>query len=237
MIRVAIVEDEELYRVQLSDLLRQYETLQKESFRISFFADGDEIVSAYRMQFDIIFMDVKMKFMDGMSAAGEIRKMDSEVIIIFITNMHQYAVQGYAVEALAYLVKPISWFAFSECVRRAADRIKRRKEQSYLYINVKGGMRRIAVNDIYYIESQGHAIYYHTVSDIFQTYGTLKEAERLLDRSGFYKCNKGCLVNLEHVDSVKDRSVVIKSEELPISRGKKQEFLKVLVDYWSEVRG
>lgn len=55
-----------------------------------------------------------MKFMDGMAAAEEIRKMDSEVIIIFITNMTQYAIRGYEVDALDYMLKPVNYFAFSQ---------------------------------------------------------------------------------------------------------------------------
>ena len=68
-------------------------------------------MSGYRFQFDIILMDIEMRFMDGMSAAEEIRQMDKDVVIIFITNMPQYAIRGYAVEALDYMLKPVSYFA------------------------------------------------------------------------------------------------------------------------------
>ncbi len=71
-------------------------------------------------------MDVEMKFMDGMSAAEEIRKMDTEVVIIFITNMAQYAIRGYAVDALDYVLKPVSYFAFSQRLNRAIGRMKKR---------------------------------------------------------------------------------------------------------------
>ncbi len=112
MIKIAIVEDEAMYAKQLEEFLHQYETEKHEAFDITIYSDGDQIVNKYKSQFDIILMDVEMKFMDGMSAAEEIRKMDSEVVIIFITNMAQYAIRGYAVDALDYVLKPVSYFAF-----------------------------------------------------------------------------------------------------------------------------
>lgn len=106
MIKIAIVEDEAMYAKQLEEFLHQYETENQEAFEITIYSDGDQIVNKYKSQFDIILMDVEMKFMDGMSAAEEIRKMDSEVVIIFITNMAQYAIRGYAVDALDYWYAP-----------------------------------------------------------------------------------------------------------------------------------
>lgn len=113
MIRIAIVEDEEAYAAQLTEFLHKYEEEENAVFEITRFRDGDEITEKYRASFDIILMDVQMQFMDGISAAEEIRKTDSEVVIIFITNMRQYALRGYAVDAMDYVLKPISYFAFS----------------------------------------------------------------------------------------------------------------------------
>ena len=126
MISIAIVEDEEMYAKQLQQFLHQYEEENKEMFDITVYSDGDQIVNKYKSQYDIILMDVEMKFMDGMSAAEEIRKIDTEVVIIFITNMAQYAIRGYAVDALDYVLKPVSYFAFSQRLNRAISRMKKR---------------------------------------------------------------------------------------------------------------
>ena len=99
MINIAIVDDEPGYVEQLKQYFERYIDESGESIKLSFFSDGDGILHKYRSQYDIILMDVEMKFVDGMSAAEEIRKVDSEVVIIFITNMPQYAIRGYAVEA------------------------------------------------------------------------------------------------------------------------------------------
>ena len=94
MVRIAVVEDEELYIEQITAYLKQYGEEEKEEIQITVYRDGDGITADYKAQFDIIFMDIQMKFMDGMSAAEEIRKLDTEVVIIFITNMTQYAIRG-----------------------------------------------------------------------------------------------------------------------------------------------
>lgn len=107
MIRIAVVEDEKKFIDQTKEYFDRYQEEHHESLDITYFRDGDEIVSRYRSQFDIIFMDIQMKFMDGMTAAREIRKQDSQVIILFITNLSQYAIRGYEVGALDYILKPL----------------------------------------------------------------------------------------------------------------------------------
>ncbi len=154
MIQIAIVEDEINYQEQLIEFLHQYEKERNENIAIETYSDGDEIVENYQAQFDIILMDVQMGLMDGMSAAEEIRKVDSEVVIIFITNMPQYAIKGYAVDALDYVLKPISYFQFSQRLNRAIDRMRKR-ETNYITIKVKSGIKRIKVSDIFLCRESG----------------------------------------------------------------------------------
>lgn len=133
MIRIAIVEDEEDYVNQLTKYLQDYQKNSNEEIDVTVYRDGDEITSKYKSQYDIILMDIQMKFVDGMTAAEEIRNIDSKVIIIFITNMTQYAIQGYKVGALDYILKPISFFAFSERLGQAIARLKRPEQQLYYH--------------------------------------------------------------------------------------------------------
>ena len=182
MIKIAIVEDEAMYAKQLEEFLHQYEKENGEAFDITIYSDGDQIVNKYQSQYDIILMDVEMKFMDGMSAAEEIRKVDTEVVIIFITNMAQYAIRGYAVDALDYVLKPVSYFAFSQRLSRAIGRMKKR-ETKMIMVSMKGGTVRINIANIYYIESQGHTLILHTILGDYETTGTMKEMEEKLDDS------------------------------------------------------
>ena len=112
--------------------------------------DEDEIVEGYTGEYDIILMDIQMKFMDGMSAAEEIRKQDSKVVIMFITNMTNYAIRGYEVDAMDYVLKPVSYFAFSKKLERAIGRIPQ-KSGHPVTINTSEGLVRLDASAIYYI--------------------------------------------------------------------------------------
>ena len=234
MIKVAIVEDEALYAQQLQGFLHQYEKENGELFDITVYTDGDQIVHKYQSQYDLILMDVEMKFMDGMSAAEEIRKMDTEVVIIFITNMAQYAIRGYAVDALDYVLKPVSYFAFSQRLNRAIGRMKKR-EQKVIMVNIKGGAVRVNIANIYYIESQGHTLILHTILGDYETSGTMKEMEEKLKGMNFCRGNKGYLINLQHVDGIQDGCATVKGEQLVLSRARKKEFMEELTKYWGEI--
>ncbi len=234
MIRIAIVEDEAAYRRQLQQFVEQYSQESGQEFEISLFSDGIEIVESYHVQYDVILLDVEMKYMDGMTAAQEIRKVDPEVVIIFITNMAQYAIRGYSVDALDYVLKPVSYFAFSQRLNRAIARMGKRTRQ-YMTIAIRGGAQKIPVDDIYYIESQGHTLIFYTKQGQHNTSGTMKELEEKLTGLNFCRCNKGYLVNLTHVDGVQNGCALVNGQALPISRGKKNEFMEALTDYLGEV--
>ena len=108
MITIAIVEDEEAYAKQLTEYIEKYQQESGRRFKVIRFTDGDEIVEKYTGEYDIILMDIQMQFMDGMTAAEEIRKFDTKVVIMFITNMTNYAIRGYEVDAMDYVLKPVT---------------------------------------------------------------------------------------------------------------------------------
>lgn len=234
MIRIAVVEDEKMYVEQITEYLRRYEQEQGEELQITIYRDGDGITSEYKAQFDIIFMDIQMKFVDGMTAAEEIRKMDSEVIIIFITNMSQYAIRGYEVNALDYVLKPVTYFAFSQKLYKAITRMKKRNAR-HITVPVKGGIRRLEIADIYYVESEGHTLLYHTKEGDIISSGTMKSIEEELGKANFSRGNKCYLINLEHVEGVKDKCAVVKGEHLQLSRSGTKSFMQDLTRYWGEM--
>lgn len=234
MIKIAVVEDEKIYVEQISEYLRQYGKEQAEELQVTVYRDGDAITAEYKAQFDIIFMDIQMKFVDGMTAAEEIRRKDSEVIIIFITSMSQYAIRGYEVNALDYVLKPVTYFAFSQKLGKAIARLKKRNTR-YITVSVKGGIRRVEVSDIYYVESQGHTLTYHTKDGEILSSATMKSAEAQLEESNFSRGNKCYLINLEHVEGVKDKCAVVKGKNLPLSRSGLKGFMQELTRYWGEI--
>ena len=204
MTRIAIVEDEAAVREQLAGYVQRYTRQYGTQFEVTMFTDGVEILEDYRPVYDIIFLDVEMQHLDGMETARRIRELDSDVLLIFITNMAQYAIKGYAVGALDYVLKPVP---------------------------VDGGMRRLDAATIYYIESEGHRVHFYTEDGDFSAPGALKVLEEKLAGRLFARRNSGYLVNLAQVSGVQQNTVQVGPHALQISRPKRRAFLAALADY------
>lgn len=231
MIRIGIVEDDPASAALLVDYLRRYESEHGEQFAVRRFADGAEVVAAYRPDFDILLLDVEMPGLDGFSAAEQIRQVDPEVVLIFITNMTQYAIKGYEVDALSYVLKPVPYFAFSQEIKRSVARLRRRSAD-YLLLTVEGGLVRVATDDIVFLESAKHRTTVHTVDGRYSVVGPLKGFEEQLAGKTFFRSNSGYLVNLRHVLGVSGSSaLLVGGHDLLISRSRKKAFLAALTDY------
>ena len=230
MIRVAIVEDDAEVQGVLQEYVRRYTRQYGTEFEVSVFADGVDILEDYRAVYDIIFLDVEMKHLDGMTTAERIRQRDADVILIFITNMAQYAIRGYSVGALDYVLKPVPYFAFSQQLQKAVNQLARRVRH-YLAVPVDGGMRRLDAAGVYYIESEGHRIHFYTEDGDFSAPGALKALEEKLAAQPFARCNSGYLVNLAQVSGVQQSVVQVGPYELQISRPKRKSFLAALADF------
>ena len=204
MTRIAIVEDEAAVREQLAGYVQRYTRQYGTQFEVTMFTDGVEILEDYRPVYDIIFLDVEMQHLDGMETVRRIRELDSDVLLIFITNMAQYAIKGYAVGALDYVLKPVP---------------------------VDGGMRRLDAATIYYIEGEGHRVHFYTEDGDFSAPGALKVLEEKLAGRLFARRNSGYLVNLAQVSGVQQNTVQVGPHELQISRPKRRAFLAALADY------
>lgn len=234
MIQLAIVEDEDSYASQLTEYINKYQEESGNYFKITRFSDGDGIVTGFRGQFDIILMDIDMKLMDGMTAAEEIRKLDQDVVIMFITNMTNYAIRGYQVDALDYVLKPVSYFAFSQKLGRAIGKI-RKGDRNFISIDLSSGVKKVDIDSIFYIESEGHNLKFFTTSGEFIIRGKLGDFEEHLANYGFFRSNKGYLVNLKFVDGVEKGACLIAGKQLLISRARKNDFMTALTDYMTSI--
>ena len=230
MIRIAMVEDEAAVREQLQGYIQRYTRQYGTEFAVTEFSDGVEILDAYRPVYDIVLLDVEMKHLDGMETARRIRELDRDVVLLFITNMAQYAIKGYAVGALDYVLKPVPYFAFSQQLQKAEEKLRRRARH-YLAVPVEGGLRRLDTAQIYYMESEGHRVHFYTEEGEFSAPGALKTFEEKLADLPFARCNSGYLVNLAQVKGVQQGLAQVGPYELQVSRPKRKSFLAALADY------
>ena len=230
MYRIAIVEDEKEFREQLQEYLKQYEKENSLSFQISVFEDGEDIVKDYHGKYDMILLDIEMPKMNGMDAAERIREQDEDVVLMFITNMAQYAIRGYSVGALDFVMKPITYYTFALKMTRALKRVQR-KVQAPIILNLPEGIKSLEVKQIYYVEVQNRMLHYYTDEGEIVVRGTLQSVEEMLKPYAFAKCNHWYIVNLVHVKEGNKNTAIVGPHQIEISRRNKTSFLKALTEH------
>lgn len=230
MYNIAIADDEEKFIEQIINYIRQYEEKENVRIKIATFKDGADIVQNYEPQYDLIMLDIEMPKLNGMDAARIIREKDEDVVLMFITNMAEYAIHGYEVGALDFVMKPISYAAFAMRFSRALKRVVVKKKEQIM-LNLPSGMKPIELSQIYYIEIQGHTLTYHTSDGNFELKGTMTSVEEKMSAYPFAKCNNWCLVNLAHVKETKGNEIIVGQDKIDMSRRNKTAFLKSLTEY------
>lgn len=231
MYRIAVVEDEQQYRDEVCQYIEQYATEHQLKFDVTTYTDGQEIVDDVQKHYDIIFFDIEMTQLNGMDAAKVIRERDVNVVMVFITNMAQYAIEGYEVGALDFVLKPIDYYGFSFRMARALGRVQKKQGNLEFAINTPGGIKKLNSNDIYYIEIENRFLVYHTAEGDFSQRGTLQSAEEMFQNYHFVKCNHWYLVNLKYVTEIEENIVHVAGSRLEISRRNRAHFLKEVTEY------
>ena len=228
--RVAIVEDDLDCRTQLESYIQRYGQEHGLAFDVECFADGSQIVAHDTSRFDIILLDIEMPGLNGMEAAEKLRARDADVVLVFVTNMAQYAIRGYEVGALDFVLKPVNYYTFCVRFERAIHRARQR-EGGQVLLSLPDAVVRLSTRDIYYVEVQSRQLHYHTVQGEYTLRGTMQQAEQELSRYHFVRCSHWCLVNLRHVTEVRRDTVIVAGQELDISRRNHTAFLTALTNF------
>lgn len=225
MVSVIIVEDKAEDSRRLRECLQYIEKKTDNKFDITEYSSGERLIGMYEPgQSDIIFFDIDMEGMNGMETARQVRSIDNSVIIVFITNMAQYVLNGYEVDALDFIIKPVEQNGFLLKMKRILERVIPKNEDRVI-IKTKNGTVAISSFYIKYLEANGHYVDYHTKKGVYSEYTTLSSAEKKLNTKYFAKCNRSYLVNLRYVSEINGDTCVVDGEELIISRPSKKSFL------------
>lgn len=224
MIKIAIVEDEEPQRTALKNYLERYGEEHGYSFAVKTFSNAISFLDNYSADYGAVFMDIRMPYMNGMDAAHRLRELDKSVIIVFVTSLMQYAINGYEVNALDYIVKPITYGDFALKMSRLVKRLPE-GEETRLIIPTSSGKVKLSPSEILWLESEGHHVVYHTVKESYTRYSSLTAAEKELRGHDFFRCSSCYVVNLAYVKGVKGYTVTVGGEELQISQPRKKAFM------------
>ena len=235
MLQIAIVEDDDQEAKVLNDCLNKYAQEHKSVFSIQRFSDGAAFLSAEKAVFDPVFMDVEMPFMDGLKTAEKLREKDNQIVLVFVTKLFQYAVNGYEYNAADYIIKPIRFASFSLKMEKIEKRCQHDTEK-YIQLKYSGGFKRLPLSALSYVELQGHRIVYHTDDGELVYYGNGKQVEETLPPEEFFRCNSGYFVNLQRVTGLDGFTVSLGSTELLVSHSRKKAFVETLHTYFTQKR-
>lgn len=233
MVRVAIVDDERETRDTLKKYVENYfESVGKE-VSVILYADGSELVRIKPHSVDIILLDIQMEQMNGIQAAKQLREKDEDVLIIFITNMVQYAIEGYSVDALDFVLKPVDEAAVDRELEKARKRLDRR-EAPTIHVKNGEGVFVVDTDEILYAETYERHLLLHTIKGDLCCHDTLAAMEARLPH-WFFRCHSACLVNLRRVERIQGNDILIGGHRVPLSKHRKKEFMQAMAGDMKEM--
>lgn len=226
MYRIALVEDEKYNADRFCDILNDYSQKEHVEFQIRWYRDAISFLEEYSEGYDIVFMDIRMPVMDGMEAARKLRERDSTVVLVFLTALAQYAIQGYEVQAADYILKPVNQTVLEMKLKRLLPRCRR--NESTIALDTDKNKVFLQPDELLYVEIYDHHIHYQTTDGVLRSYGTLKQVEEKLPKNIFYRINNQTIINLRHVTRMDTENVYMGEREFPISMRRRKGFIEAL---------
>lgn len=232
MIKIAIVEDEDNEADKLLQCLGKFSGTMPEKFMYKRYYDAASFLESGKT-YDIIFLDIILPGMTGMDAAAKIREKDKNVVIIFVTTLAQFAAKGYEVDALDYIIKPVSYDRLTLKMQKAVAIVHANSAKPVI-INSTEGAIKVLSDEIVYIEVRGHKLVWHTTGGLFFEYASMAATEDLLKSYNFMRCNSCYLVNPRFIKAASGSKLTVEltnGEELRISQPRRKQFIKEFTNW------
>lgn len=206
MLKFAICEDD-IKQCQIIENLINNAKL-KGSYKVEKFNSGEALVEAYYKQerYSIIFLDMQMGELDGIQTAKIIRKYDKSCLIIIITSIIEYAMDGYSINAYDFILKPVDEAKFFLTLEKA---IKKLNKNKVYILQLKEKMAILKLSDIMYIESNKKKIYIHCEKKIYTNNENITVAEKKLAEEGFIRISRFYLVNMQYIKEIRVKEIIL----------------------------
>ncbi|MBQ9110993.1 MAG: response regulator transcription factor [Oscillospiraceae bacterium] len=229
--RIAICDDEPQCRQQAVQAV--HACTRSLDILTDVFENGNAFLQSFRKSpYDLVFLDIEMPEIDGISLARRLRELSRDVPIVFLTSHIEYALEGYEVNALRYLTKPIQNDKLHELLGYVMERMQ---EQRMLWLKTDGGEERVPVKDILCLEAQNQNILIRTADREYTVRYNLGEYEKELSQDGFFRIHRGYLVSLRHVKSLGKHGLTLSDGTvLPVSRTKEKPLKEALFQFIRE---
>lgn len=228
--QIAICDDEPQQMEYISSVVSTWSQQNHHSCDINVFDSAEAFLFAYEdnKAYDILLLDVEMKHITGIELAKHIRKDNHRAEIIFITSHFEFVGEGYEVDALHYLIKPVSGDKLMQVLSKAAEKLS--VEPPSVVISCDGETVKLYEPDILYIESVLHYMIIHTKDHAYKIKESISAFEQKLS-DGFYRIHRSYLVSLKHITRISRTSVHIGKTELPLSRGKYDDINRAFIEH------
>lgn len=241
MFYIAVCDDEEYFRTREEQLIMKYMDIKGYHYKIEIFESGDEILNLGNgiSKFDMIFLAINREGIDGIETAKRIRRVTKDIYIVFVTAFVTYALEGYKVDAVRYLLKDDKHFekAMYECLNTI---IYKMNYETYKHtFEFQEGAVELYYEDILYVESNLHKLIFHmAINDTgrYTIYEKLDIMDELLHEAGFCRIHKSYLVNLKYVESIERYKVrLMNGLYLGVSKSRYLNARNELVCYRGEI--
>lgn len=228
--RIAICDDEQNQIEYITSIVTSWSNHKGHSCEIRTFASAEAFLFEYEEDkaYDILLLDVEMKNMNGIELAKRIRKDNNRAEIIFITSHFEFVGEGYKVDALHYLIKPISVEKLTQVLTKAAEKLS--VEPPSVVISCEGETVKLYESDILYVESFLHYIVIHTKDNEYKIKENISVFENKVS-DVFYRIHRSYLVSLKYITRISRTSVNIGNTELPLSRGKYDNINRAFIEH------
>lgn len=235
--RLAIVEDEAVHGMLLEQYIADWAKQNDIPVSIKTYISAESFLFAWEdMPCDAVFADIQMPGMDGMEMVRKLREKDAKVPVIFATGIADYMQEGYEVEALNYLLKPLS----AEKVAACLDKVLRRHEAAeYLVVETLDGVRKLPAETVNYCEAAGHNTELGLAGgEKLFSLSSLSKLEKELAEKGFVKCHRSYLCNISNLNRITSEALIFDDgTEIPVSRRLYRAVNKAFIDRFSRKDG
>lgn len=228
--RIAICDDEQNQIEYITSIVASWSAHEGHGCEIRTFASAEAFLFEYEEDkaYDILLLDVEMKNMNGIELAKRIRKDNNRAEIIFITSHFEFVGEGYEVDALHYLIKPISVEKLTQVLTKAAEKLS--VEPPSVVISCEGETVKLYESDILYVESFLHYIVIHTKDNEYKIKENISVFENKVS-DVFCRIHRSYLVSLKYITRISRTSVNIGNTELPLSRGKYDNINRAFIEH------
>ena len=238
MFRIAICEDEKVVLDYESSLVKEWAAgpLCDGGLELDTYVSAEQFLfeSEDKAPYDLLIFDIQMKNINGMELAKKLRARGCDSVIIFVTGVPDYAIEGYEVGAVRYILKPVKPEVLNGLLD-AAFTERQKKAEDYFVLGQGTDVQKISFEKIVYIEARAHYVYMKGSDFEREWKAGFAETAAAFDDKGFFCLRRGLLVNLAHVARITRTDCVLDGGEiLPVARGVYKELNEAFIEFFKK---